>query len=100
MWTFSYRYLAIFKHHRNKKSSKLLTTSEIFSNQVAYTDNAKNYFNIDIVLEENSKNEIFNIVVEMIASIEASWKNKKSLTKEQIFFGSSLKEKLLKLKEI
>jgi len=66
--------LHIVKHHINKKGKKELTVSEIFSSNVALSFFSDEYQNNDIELQENTPEEIKDLVTEMDERISGSWK--------------------------
>jgi len=66
--------LYIVKHHINKKNKKELTVSEIFSSNVALSFYSDEYQNNDIELQENTPEEIKELVIEMDERISGSWK--------------------------
>ena len=66
--------LHIVKHHINKKDKKELTVSEIFSSNVALSFYSGEYQNNDIELQENTPEEIKDLVTEMDERISGSWK--------------------------
>ena len=66
--------LVITKHHLNKKNKKKLTISEIFSSNVALSFRSEEYQNNNIELQENTPEEIRDLVTEMDERISGSWK--------------------------
>ena len=66
--------LAICKHHLNKKTKKKLTISEIFSSNVVIGLSSAEYENNNVELQENTPEEIKDLVTEMDERISGSWK--------------------------
>jgi putative glycosyltransferase (TIGR04372 family) len=66
--------LAICKHHLNKKTKKKLTISEIFSSNVIIGLSSAEYENNNVELQENTPEEIKDLVTEMDERISGSWK--------------------------
>ena len=66
--------LVIAKHHLNKKTKKKLTISEIFSSNVAFGHYSVDYQNNNVELQENTPEEIKDLVTEMDERISGSWK--------------------------
>ena len=66
--------LLMTKHHFNKKNKKKLTVSEIFSSNVALSFRSEEYRNNNIELQENTPEEIKELVIEMDERISGSWK--------------------------
>ena len=64
----------ITKHHINKKSKNKLTISEIFDSNVALSFFSEEYQNNNIELEENTPEEIKDLVTEMDERISGDWK--------------------------
>ena len=67
--------LVLTKHHINKKNQKELTISEIFSLNVGFVDRAEKYELNDVELEENSPEEIRDLVIEMDERLSGRWKD-------------------------
>ena len=68
-------HLIITKHHKHKKNKKELTVSEIFSSNVALAIRADEYELNDVELEENSPEEIKDLVIEMDERLNERWKD-------------------------
>ena len=69
--------LVLTKHHINKKNQKKLTISEIFSTNVASAFETKEYELNNVELEENSPEEIRDLVIEMDERLSGRWKETK-----------------------
>ena len=69
--TFSNRILGIFKHHFSIKSDRNLSLREIFMNTPLLT--ASNYESKDILLIENTPEEIRDVAIEMHERINGTW---------------------------
>ncbi len=67
--------LGITKHHINKKNQQELTISEIFSANVAFAYTSDEYKLNDVELEENSPEEIRDLVIEMDERLNGRWKD-------------------------
>jgi len=74
MHTENVKDLLLTKHHFNKKNNKKLTVSEIFSSNTALSLYTEEYEKNSIILEENSPEEIKDIVVEMDERLNGNWK--------------------------
>ncbi len=69
------RVLLLTKHHINKKNQQELTISEIFSANVAFAYTSDEYKLNDVELEENSPEEIRDLVIEMDERLNGRWKD-------------------------
>ena len=67
--------LILTKHHINKKNQQELTISEIFSANVAFAYISEDYKLNDVILEENSPEEIRDLVIEMDERLSGRWKD-------------------------
>ena len=65
--------LMITKNHMSNKSKKKLTFSEIFSNNVAFSYMQEEFDKQNILLEENSPEEIKDLSIEMDERLNGSW---------------------------
>ncbi|MDP7196416.1 MAG: TIGR04372 family glycosyltransferase, partial [SAR202 cluster bacterium] len=61
--------------HINKKNQQELTISEIFSANVAFAYTSDEYKLNDVELEENSPEEIRDLVIEMDERLNGRWKD-------------------------
>jgi len=66
--------LIITKHHINKKDKNKLTISEIFESNVALSFYSEEYQKNNIELQENTPEEIKELVTEMDVRISGDWK--------------------------
>ena len=66
--------LYISNHHINKKNKNKLTISEIFESNVALSFYSEEYQKNNIELQENTPEEIKNLVTEMDERISGTWK--------------------------
>jgi len=66
--------LLLTKHHFNKKNNKKLTVSEIFSSNIALSLDTKEYEKNNVLLEENSPEEIKDLAIEMDERLNGIWK--------------------------
>ena len=100
MKTDSKRNLIIPRHHIYQKSKKRLTLSEIFSSNVAMATDSEKFRQNDIELEENSPEEIKDLVIEMDEKLNGRWKdtNEDSLLQERFWSIFEKKMNQLKLK--
>ena len=94
-------HLIITKHHKHKKNKKELTVSEIFSSNVALCLKTEEYELNDVELEENSSEEIKDLVIEMDERLNGRWKDTKEDLLLQKRFWSIFEDsiKRLNLKE-
>ena len=69
--------LLITKHHVDKKNKKKLTISEIFSSKVALATEAEKFELNNIELEQNSPEEIRDLVIEMDERLNGNWNETK-----------------------
>lgn len=65
--------LMITKNHISNKSKKKLTFSEIFSNNVAFSYTQEEFDKQNIILDENSPEEIRDLSIEMDERLNESW---------------------------
>ena len=89
--------LLITKYHINNKNNKKLTISEIFLSEVALAYHSKKFEQNNIVLEENSPEEIRDVSVEMDERINGSWKETEEDLLLQKKFWSVFTENMKKL---
>ena len=66
--------IILTKHHINKRNQKELTISEIFSSNVAVSCYTNEFKKNEVELEENSPEEIRDIVIEMDERLNGNWK--------------------------
>ena len=66
--------LILTKHHINKLTKKELSISEIFSSNVALSFRTEEFKNNNVVLQENTPEEIRDLVIEMDERINKHWK--------------------------
>ena len=66
--------LSLTKHHINKITKKELSISEIFSSNVALSFKTEEFKNNNVVLQENTPEEIRDLVIEMDERINKHWK--------------------------
>jgi putative glycosyltransferase (TIGR04372 family) len=66
--------LSLTKHHINKLTKKELSISEIFSSNVATSFRTEEFKNNNVVLQENTPEEIRDLVIEMDERINKNWK--------------------------
>ena len=69
--------LIIVKHHVHKKYKRRLTISEIFASNIALAFTSKQFEQNDVELEENSPEEIKDLVIEMDERLNGRWKDTK-----------------------
>ena len=72
--TNSKKNLILTKHHINKLTKKELSISEIFSSNVALSFRTEEFKNNNVVLQENTPEEIRDLVIEMDERINKHWK--------------------------
>ena len=90
-------HLIITKHHKHKKNKKELTVSEIFSSNVAVVNEAEEYELNDVELEENSPEEIKDLVIEMDERLNERWKDTKEDLLLQKRFWSIFEDRMKRL---
>ena len=90
--------LTITKHHMHKKYKNRLTISEIFSSNVGLSFRSEEFENNDIKLEENSSEEIRDLVIEMDDRLKGNWSETKEDLLLQGKFWSIYEEKIQSLK--
>jgi putative glycosyltransferase (TIGR04372 family) len=71
--TFSNRLLGIFKHHFSIKSNRNLSLREILMNDAGSSLMTSNYESKDILLIENTPEEIRDVAIEMHERINGTW---------------------------
>ena len=76
-WSYTHneKYLLMTKHHVLKKEKRRLTLSEIFSHGVGYVNDSKIYEQKGIELIDYTSDEIKDIVLEMVESLESKKKS-------------------------
>ena len=72
--TDSKKNLSLTKHHINKLTKKELSISEIFSSNVVSSYRTDEFKNNNVVLQENTPEEIRDLVIEMDERINKHWK--------------------------
>ena len=70
MHSYSNKIFTIFKKCKFKDSSKILNISEIFSNNLAFTESKKDYLDKSFELLDNTPEEIKDVLEEAIDEIE------------------------------
>lgn len=73
IFTFSNNFLSIIKHHYNLKTKKELTFSEIFENGLGFALHSKEFQDNNIVLLENTSEEICDLVKEFDDKLCGKW---------------------------
>ena len=87
MITHDKKSLIIIKHHKHVKYKKRLTISKIFSLNVAISLTSGEYEKNEIELNENSPEEIRDLVIEMDDRLNGNWnKNKEDLLLQEKFW--------------
>ena len=71
--TFSSKFISITKLHVWKTTRKALTLSEIFSHGLGYCMSTSDYESKDVQLIDNSPEEIYDVVMEMVQRLENTW---------------------------
>ena len=89
--------LIITKHHKHKKNKRELTVSEIFSSNVAVAKSTDVYELNDVELEENSPEEIKDLVIEMDERLNGRWKDTKEDLLLQKRFWSIFEDRIKRL---
>ncbi|MDA9233981.1 TIGR04372 family glycosyltransferase [Candidatus Pelagibacter sp.] len=89
--------LLIAKHHFSKKDKKKLTISEIFENNVAFSHYADEYEKNNIEYQENTPEEIKDLVTEMDERISGTWKETEEDQLLQKKFWSIFEKNIKKL---
>ena len=89
--------IILTKHHINKRNQKELTVSEIFSSNVALSFYTNEFKKNDVMLEENSPEEIRDIVIEMDERLNGNWKETKEDLLLQKKFWSIFNNNIKKL---
>ena len=94
--------LILTKHHINKRNQKELTLSEIFSSNVAVSLRTNEFKKNEVELEENSPEEIRDLVIEMDERLNGRWKDTKEDLLLQKKFWSIFEDRVkrLNLKEL
>ena len=89
--------IILTKHHINKRNQKELTVSEIFSSNVAVSFYTNEFKKNEVELEENSPEEIRDIVIEMDERLNGNWKETKEDLLLQKKFWSIFNNNIKKL---
>ena len=89
--------LIITKHHKHKKNKKELTVSEIFSSNVALALKSEKFELNGVELEENSPEEIKDLVIEMDERLNKRWKDTKEDLLLQKRFWSIFEDRIKRL---
>ena len=88
--TYSSKYLLLSKHYIDKKTKKYLTLSEIFKNNLAFTQDINHLEKMNVELLDCSKDEIKIATIEMIELIENNFNfkfNHKTLEHSERFWN-------------
>ena len=91
-FTSSEKFLILTKHHINKLTKKELSISEIFLSNVAGSLFSEEYENNNVELQENTPDEIRDLVIEMDNRIKGNWKETEQDILLQKSFWSIFKE--------
>ena len=89
--------LVLTKHHINKKNQQELTVSEIFSANVAFAYTSDEHKLNDVELEENSPEEIRDLVIEIDERLSGRWKDTKEDLLLQKRFWSIFEDRIKRL---
>jgi putative glycosyltransferase (TIGR04372 family) len=89
--------LIITKHHKHKKNKNKLSISEIFSSKAALYLKSEEYELNNIELEENSPEEIKDLVIEMDERLNERWKDTKEDLLLQKRFWSIFEDRIKRL---
>ena len=76
MFSFSNKFVSLFKHHINKNDNTKLSLSEIFKSGCAFFYYKNEFVNKSIELKDNSPEEIRDLAIEVLERYEGTWKNK------------------------
>ena len=90
--------LILTKHYFSKKFKRRLTVSEIFLSNLALCFKSEEYEKNGIELEENSPEEIRDLVVEMDERLNGCWIEKKEDSSLQKKFWSIYEENIKRMK--
>ena len=93
----SEKFLLLTKHHINKLTKKELSISEIFSSNVGASFSSEEFENNNVELQENTPEEIRDLVIEMDDRIKGNWKETEQDILLQDSFWSIFKEGIDKL---
>jgi putative glycosyltransferase (TIGR04372 family) len=91
-WSHNANNVFIFKHHINIETNKKLSIKEIFDIGVSQSLNTEEFLLKGVKLEENSSNEILDVVKEMDLRLNKKWKDSKKKYLRNIFFSRIDKE--------
>jgi putative glycosyltransferase (TIGR04372 family) len=92
-------YLAITKHHILRRENRELSMSEIFNSGVAFCGTSFGYESKDLLLIENTPEEIKELAVEMLERLNGSWEtHEDDLEMQQRFWEIFPKTGLLSLR--
>lgn len=72
-FTFSNKFIGIFKHHYNLSANRMLSLREIFACDVGFCLHTSCYTSKEIVLIENTPEEICDLVCEMAERLDGTW---------------------------
>ncbi len=78
IYTFSIKYLSIFKHHVSIDDNHELTLSEIFQKNLGYALATVDYEDSRVFLTENTPEEIRDSAIEMLERINNTWVDSES----------------------
>ncbi len=78
MFTFSNKFLAITKHLLDLKSNKRLSFQEIVERGLAFICDSSQYKNSEVILIENSPEEILEVVLEFEGKLTGKWETQES----------------------
>jgi putative glycosyltransferase (TIGR04372 family) len=71
--TYNDKILLLTKHHFLKRENREATLAEIFSSNVGFTLDTRQYTDNNIVLIENTPEEICDVTFEMVERLEGCW---------------------------
>ncbi len=75
LFTFSDRFIGITKHHFSIAKDRNLNFTEIISEGLCFAYNAKEYVSREVLLVENTPEEIRDVVVEMVQRLDGTWRS-------------------------
>ena len=70
-------FLAITKHHYSKILKREISIDEMVQNDVGYAFRSQDYLDKDIILIENTPEEIFDLAIEALERITGNWTEEK-----------------------
>ncbi len=94
VFSFSEKFVSITKHHYSLDKKRNLSLKEIFQNDLGFAKRSKDFVNKNIILNENSEDEINNLVIEVHERYSNKYKDEESSINLQNIFWNNFENNI------